>query len=260
MWRKRLAVQLGSLPGAAALLLLFGPLLRLCLLLLLGPLLPEIAVAAGPLLHLNLLLLLLLLGPLLQSAAQLDGARLSRFVPKDDGWPRGPFEGQVSISTRIMPDRHCVSRRCSPGKPAGSVPVCPGQFGRAHALAGATFENKSARVTPRRVCTATSSYCPGASVANRVENAVVPSHTNSRPRAFAYARSVAWFGKVSELINPSLCASLVRGIGGICRAGRREGRYLLRTNLSGREPAQLWQFYIQLVEVEAAFKNLKDDL
>ena len=41
---------------------------------------------------------------------------------------------------------------------------------------------------------------------------------------------------------------------------RREGRYLLRTNLCGRDPAQLWQFYIQLVEVEAAFKNLKDDL
>ncbi len=41
---------------------------------------------------------------------------------------------------------------------------------------------------------------------------------------------------------------------------RREGRYLLRTNLTGQEPAQLWQFYIQLVEIEAAFKNLKDDL
>src|SRR5438876_3247139 len=44
------------------------------------------------------------------------------------------------------------------------------------------------------------------------------------------------------------------------RVRRREGRYLLRTNLCGRDPAQLWQFYIQLVEVEAAFKNLKDDL
>lgn len=41
---------------------------------------------------------------------------------------------------------------------------------------------------------------------------------------------------------------------------RREGRYLLRTNLCGKDPAQLWQFYIQLVEVEAAFKTLKDDL
>ena len=43
-------------------------------------------------------------------------------------------------------------------------------------------------------------------------------------------------------------------------ARRREGRYLLRTNLCGRDPAQLWEFYIQLVEIEAAFKNLKDDL
>jgi transposase len=41
---------------------------------------------------------------------------------------------------------------------------------------------------------------------------------------------------------------------------RREGRYLLHTNLCGRDPADLWQFYIQLTEVEAAFKNLKDDL
>jgi transposase len=41
---------------------------------------------------------------------------------------------------------------------------------------------------------------------------------------------------------------------------RREGRYLLRTNLCGKDPAQLWQFYIQLVEVEAAFKTMKDDL
>ena len=41
---------------------------------------------------------------------------------------------------------------------------------------------------------------------------------------------------------------------------RREGRYLLRSNLCGKEPAELWQFYIQLVEIEAALKNLKDDL
>jgi transposase len=41
---------------------------------------------------------------------------------------------------------------------------------------------------------------------------------------------------------------------------RREGRYLLRSNRCDRDPADLWRFYIQLVEVEAAFKNLKDDL
>jgi Transposase DDE domain len=44
------------------------------------------------------------------------------------------------------------------------------------------------------------------------------------------------------------------------QARRREGRYLLRTNLCGQDPAHLWQFYIQLVEVEAAFKTMKDDL
>lgn len=41
---------------------------------------------------------------------------------------------------------------------------------------------------------------------------------------------------------------------------RREGRYLLRTNLTEHDPALLWQYYIQLVTVEEAFKNLKDDL
>jgi Transposase DDE domain len=41
---------------------------------------------------------------------------------------------------------------------------------------------------------------------------------------------------------------------------RREGRYLLRTNLAAHDPAQLWTFYIQLTEVEQAFKELKHDL
>ena len=41
---------------------------------------------------------------------------------------------------------------------------------------------------------------------------------------------------------------------------RRKGRYLLRSNLSPDDPGKLWQFYIQLTQVEAAFKDLKDDL
>lgn len=41
---------------------------------------------------------------------------------------------------------------------------------------------------------------------------------------------------------------------------KREGRYLLRTNLTAEDPAQLWEMYLRLVEVEAAFKNLKGDL
>jgi len=43
-------------------------------------------------------------------------------------------------------------------------------------------------------------------------------------------------------------------------ARRREGRYLLRTNLSETDPAKLWSLYLQLVAVEEAFKNLKGDL
>ena len=41
---------------------------------------------------------------------------------------------------------------------------------------------------------------------------------------------------------------------------RREGRYLLRTNLTESDPAKLWSLYLQLVAVEEAFKNLKGDL
>jgi transposase len=43
-------------------------------------------------------------------------------------------------------------------------------------------------------------------------------------------------------------------------ARRREGRYLLRTNLTESDPAKLWEYYLQLVSVEEAFKTLKGDL
>ena len=41
---------------------------------------------------------------------------------------------------------------------------------------------------------------------------------------------------------------------------RREGRYLLRSNLTETDPAVVWAYYLQLVEVEQAFRNLKGDL
>jgi len=41
---------------------------------------------------------------------------------------------------------------------------------------------------------------------------------------------------------------------------RREGHYLLRSNLSGENQATLWEYYIQLTEIEQAFKELKSDL
>src|SRR5258707_1700720 len=39
---------------------------------------------------------------------------------------------------------------------------------------------------------------------------------------------------------------------------RREGRYLLRTNLVEEDPAKLWSHYLLLVAVEEAFKNLQE--
>ena len=40
----------------------------------------------------------------------------------------------------------------------------------------------------------------------------------------------------------------------------RDGHYLLRTNLTAEDPAVLWDHYIQLTQIEAAFKCLKSEL
>jgi hypothetical protein len=36
---------------------------------------------------------------------------------------------------------------------------------------------------------------------------------------------------------------------------RREGHYLLRTNLAQREPSKIWEFYTLLTQIEEAFKK-----
>ena len=43
-------------------------------------------------------------------------------------------------------------------------------------------------------------------------------------------------------------------------AEMRDGHYLLRTNLVAEDPAVLWDRYVQLTQIEAAFKCLKSDL
>lgn len=44
------------------------------------------------------------------------------------------------------------------------------------------------------------------------------------------------------------------------KAELRDGHYLLRSNLVSEEPAVLWERYIQLTQIEAAFKALKSGL
>jgi hypothetical protein len=43
-------------------------------------------------------------------------------------------------------------------------------------------------------------------------------------------------------------------------AQRRDGHYLLRTNMVAEDPAVLWDRYMQLTQIEAAFKCLKSEL
>src|SRR6266436_5166587 len=40
----------------------------------------------------------------------------------------------------------------------------------------------------------------------------------------------------------------------------RDGHYLLRSNLTGGDPALLWTRYLQLTQIEAVFRSLKSDL
>ena len=44
------------------------------------------------------------------------------------------------------------------------------------------------------------------------------------------------------------------------QAEHRDGHYLLRSNLTAEDPAVLWTRYIQLTQIEAAFRTLKSDL
>jgi transposase len=44
------------------------------------------------------------------------------------------------------------------------------------------------------------------------------------------------------------------------QAELRDGHYLLRSNLTGQEPGVLWERYIQLTQIEAAFKTMKGEL
>jgi transposase len=41
---------------------------------------------------------------------------------------------------------------------------------------------------------------------------------------------------------------------------QRDGHYLLRSNLTGEDPAVLWERYVQLTQIEAAFKAMKNEL
>jgi hypothetical protein len=43
-------------------------------------------------------------------------------------------------------------------------------------------------------------------------------------------------------------------------AQQRDGHYLLRSNLTGQDPAVLWARYVQLTQIESVFRSLKSEL
>lgn len=76
-------------------------------------------------------------------------------------------------------------------------------------------------------------------------------------------------GAASRLVYVEIPQSLQSGLASftyslnkarVREVRRREGTYLLRSNLTGEDPEILWKRYIQLTEVEQAFKDLKNDL
>jgi len=48
--------------------------------------------------------------------------------------------------------------------------------------------------------------------------------------------------------------------GRLQKAQQRDGHYLLRSNLTAEDPAVLWTRYVQLTQIEAVFRSLKNDL
>lgn len=75
----------------------------------------------------------------------------------------------------------------------------------------------------------------------------------------AYGLIVLRLPERDEPVNPATFTFALNRLK-LRQVRRREGHYLLRTNLCGDDPAQLWTYYIQLTEIEQAFKELKGDL
>ncbi len=70
-----------------------------------------------------------------------------------------------------------------------------------------------------------------------------------------------WHGNDTYFIESAGFLVSVRPPGNHPRASRlRDGHYLLRSNLVGENAAVLWELYMQLTQIEAAFKTLKSEL
>ena len=84
------------------------------------------------------------------------------------------------------------------------------------------------------------------------------THEQLLMRLGAARQEAGQFWKLVRIQTEPFAFSLDRAV--LRQMSRREGHYVLRSNLSARDPATLWRMYMRLGEVEQAFKELKNDL
>jgi transposase len=76
-------------------------------------------------------------------------------------------------------------------------------------------------------------------------------------RAFGFVK-IQLPGKDEVVTHNSFRFHLDKGA--LKEAERRDGYYLLRSNLTGEDPAVLWSRYVQLTQIESVFRSLKSEL
>jgi transposase len=101
---------------------------------------------------------------------------------------------------------------------------------------------------------------PEVSVATPKADDTPKAAAKSKARATNNAHAVKAKAGADKKVAPAATLTFRLDRAKLRQVRRREGRYLLRTNLDAQQPERLWTFYIQLTEVEQAFKELKHDL
>ena len=134
----------------------------------------------------------------------------------------------------------------APGNKRG--PACASNFSRKQAKP--TFWSKARTASPRNAPCAVAGGTPTWIGAPKSKPA------NARRAARFVHMDVPWHG-TGKTQQAALSWKLDRKT--LRTAWRRAGRDLLRTNLTETDPAKLWEFYLQLTEVEPAFQELKGD-
>jgi hypothetical protein len=100
----------------------------------------------------------------------------------------------------------------------------------------------------------------GATTAQTDDTPKAAARAKAKAAAIPKARASGAKAGAAKKVAPAASLAFRLDRAKLRQVRQREGRYLLRTNLDAQQPERLWAFYIQLTEVEQAFKELKHDL